>query len=232
MANMTILNVSGNVGKTTGARHVLAPRMNNAKIFPIETINADDEEKETSRGREIIRVQIEMQLLDNAIVDIGSSNIEDVFDVWAQNPGMPEDFDFFIVPVIPAMKPQRDTISTIEILSGLGIPANKIRVLFNQVDLTDNVESVFSGIWQYQRQERKCTLHPNAVIHSNPLFTRLAGSNLTIKQILVDKTDYKSLIQTTENKDEKLRLLQMLALQRSAIGVSRELDIVFDSLLK
>ena len=32
-----VINFSGNVGKTTVSRHLLAPRMNNAKILAIES---------------------------------------------------------------------------------------------------------------------------------------------------------------------------------------------------
>ncbi|MET3124744.1 hypothetical protein AAKU67_004361 [Oxalobacteraceae bacterium GrIS 2.11] len=232
MTNIAVLNFSGNVGKTTVARHLLSERMHGAKIFSIETINSDGAEGDALRGREIIKVQIEMQMINNAIVDIGSSNVEDVMAVWNQNPGMHDDFDYFIVPVVPAMKQQRDTIATVETLSQLGIEANKIRVVFNQVDMTDNPETVFSGIWQYQRLEKKFTLFPSAVIHANPLYTRLAGSSMSIKQILSDTTDYKSLIQKTDIKEEKLRLLQLVALQRAAAGVTKELDAVFNCLLK
>lgn len=232
MTRIAVLNFSGNVGKTTVARHLLLQRLDDAKIFTVESINADGEEADSSRGREIVRVQIEMQLIDNAIVDIGSSNVEDVVAVWGQNPGMHEDFDYFIVPVVPPMKQQRDTIATIETLSGLGIPTEKIRVIFNQVDMSENPETVFAGIWRYQSEEKKFTLEPRAVIHTNSLYTRLAGSALGIKQILADSTDYKSLIQVATSREEKLRLLQMVALQRAASGVSHELDFVFKNLLK
>ena len=67
MTRIAVLNFSGNVGKTTVARHLLLQRLDDAKIFTVESINADGEEADSSRGREIVRVQIEMQLIDNAI---------------------------------------------------------------------------------------------------------------------------------------------------------------------
>ncbi len=36
---VAVLNYTGTVGKTTIAAHLLSPRMNNAPIFAIETIN-------------------------------------------------------------------------------------------------------------------------------------------------------------------------------------------------
>lgn len=229
---IAVLNFSGNVGKSTVARHLLSPRMDDAQIFAVESINSDGSESEAARGKDIVRVQIEMQMNDEAIVDIGSSNVEDVVSVWSQNPGMHEDFDYFIIPVVPAMKQQRDTISTIEALADLGVPAKKIRVLFNQVDLKDDPESIFSGIYEYQKAEKKFTLREGAVLHMNPLYPRLANSDAKISTILADTTDYKEKVKLTENKEEKLRFLQLVSLQRAAAGVVGELDSVFKTLLK
>lgn len=229
---IAVLNFSGNVGKSTIARHLLSPRMNDAQIFPVESINSDGSDSEASRGRDIVKVQMEMMLVDNAIVDIGSSNIEDVIAVWSQNPGMHEDFDYFVVPVVPAMKQQRDTISTIDALSALGVPAKKIRLVMNHVDLKDDPETVFSALFEYQKDEKKFTLKQDAVVHSNPLYTNLANATASISDILADKTDYKELNKTITDRDEKVRNLQMLSLQRGAAGVVTELDAVFKALLK
>jgi len=37
---VAVMNFSGNVGKTTVAGHLLKPRMGDAQIFSIESINA------------------------------------------------------------------------------------------------------------------------------------------------------------------------------------------------
>lgn len=229
---IAVLNFSGNVGKSMVARHLLSPRMHNAQVFPVETINSDDSTGEASRGRDIVRVQIEMQLVDDAIVDIGASNIEAVVSIWSQNPGMHEDFDYFVIPVVPAMKQQRDTISTIEALSDLGVPAKKIRVLFNHVDLKDDPEDIFSGIIEYQKQEKRFTLRPDAVLHSNPLYPRLAGTTATIAEILADTTDHKAMMAATTDREEKIRLLSLVSLKRAAAGAVIELDSVFKALIK
>ena len=38
---IVVINFSGNVGKSTVAAHLLKPRMNNATLFSIETLNDD-----------------------------------------------------------------------------------------------------------------------------------------------------------------------------------------------
>ena len=47
-----VMNFSGNVGKSTVARHLLSPRMNNARIIPVESINSDGTQDEAMRGKE------------------------------------------------------------------------------------------------------------------------------------------------------------------------------------
>ncbi len=228
---LAVLNFSGNVGKSTISRHLLSPRMNEAKIFAIETINSDGG-GEGTKGKQFVDTQIRINLEDSAVVDIGSSNVEDVIKVLAQNPGAHEDFDFFVIPVTPSAKQQRDTISTIEALADLGVPAKKIRILFNQVELGDDPRNVFSGLFEYQKEEKKFTIKEDAVIHLNPLYPKLAGSSAGINQIIADTTDYKTLGKGATDPGEKLRCAQMLALQRGAAGVISELDSVFKSLFK
>lgn len=226
---IAILNFSGNVGKTTIARHLLQPRMNKAELFSVETINADDGGN-TSRGKEFVDTQIRMAIVDDAVCDIGASNIEQVIQVMAQNPGSHEDFDYFVIPVTPSPKQQRDTISTIEALAQLGVPAEKIRVLFNQVEMGDKPENVFSGLFEYEKAEKRFTIRPDAVIHSNSLYPKLAGSKTGISQIHADKTDYKAKLRTAKTAEEKLECAQMVSLQRGAAGVITELDAVYKSL--
>ncbi|MGV3656091.1 MAG: StbB family protein [Noviherbaspirillum sp.] len=228
---VAIVNYSGNVGKTTIARHLLQPRMNKAEIFAVETINADAGDN-ASRGKEFIETQIKMALVDDAICDIGSSNIEQVIQLMAQNPGSHEDFDYFVIPVTPQPKQQRDTISTIEALAGLGVAPSRIRVLFNQVDLGDKAENVFSGLFEYQKSEEKFTIRPDAVIHSNPLYPKLANTKTGVSEIIADKTDYKEKGKAAKDAAEKLRCAQMLALQRGAAGVITELDNVYQALFR
>lgn len=227
-----VINFSGNVGKTTVSRHLLSPRMNDAKILAIESINSDGSTEEAMRGKQFGELQIMLQTMDDVVIDIGASNVEDFIKMMTQYKGSQEDFDYFVVPVVPAMKQQRDTMSTIDSLAALRVPAKKIRVLFNQVEIGDSVEAIFSGLFEYQKMENKFVIRPEAVMHINDIYPKFASSSASIKQILADTTDYKDKIKTTTDAAEKLRCAQMIALKRLAAGVTDELDAVFKTLFK
>ena len=229
---VAVINFSGNVGKSTVARHLLAPRLNNAEVIPVESINSDGTDETAIRGKQFGELQEYLQTLDDAVIDIGASNVEDFVKLMKQYKGSHEDFDFFVVPTVPATKQQRDTISTVEALANLGVPAKKIRLLFNMVDLEESQERIFSGLFEYQRESKSFTLKPEAVIHVNDIYGKLKGSKTGIREILADETDYKERIKTAKDADEKLHFAQMLSIKRLAAGVSEELDAVFKALLK
>jgi len=76
---VAVMNFSGNVGKTTVAGHLLKPRMGNAPIFSIESINAgadaDGLEVEKMKGKKFGELVDEIMPLDSAIIDVGASNV-------------------------------------------------------------------------------------------------------------------------------------------------------------
>ena len=77
---VAVLNFSGNVGKTTVSAHLLKPRMPNASVFSVESINSGADsiglEIEKVRGAEYGDLINSIMTIDSAIVDIGASNVE------------------------------------------------------------------------------------------------------------------------------------------------------------
>lgn len=229
---IAVINFSGNVGKSTVARHLLAPRMNNAEIIPVESINSDGTQDEAIKGKQFGELQEALMLIDDAVVDVGASNVEDFVNLMKQYRGSHEEFDYFVVPTVPKNKQMRDTISTIDALSEIGVPAKKIRLVMNMVEIDESPERLFSGLFEYHAATKNFTLRPEAVIHVNDIYGKLKGAEQSISEILQDQTDYKELIKTAKDADEKLRYAQMVGIKRLAAGVTEELDVVFKTLLK
>lgn len=229
---IAVINFSGNVGKSTVARHLLAPRIPDAQVLAVETINSDGTEDEAVKGKEFGELLEALQLLDAAVVDLGASNVEAVMTIMRLYRKSHEDFDYYVVPVIPEPKQIRDTISTINALAELGVPAKKIRVVFNKVEPGDDPSRVFTGLFNYHEAEKRFSLRPDAILHVNEIYSRLNGKAVDLREILNDPTDYKAKIKEAKTQDEKLSFAQQLSVQRLAGGVIEEHDAVFKTLLK
>lgn len=229
---IAVINFSGNVGKSTVARHLLAPRLRSTQLIAIESINSDGSKDDAIRGKQFGQLQEALALMDDAVIDVGASNVEDFINLMTQYKGSHEDFDFFVVPTVSKAKQQRDTISTIEALAEIGIPTKKIRLVFNMVEMDEQVEQVFSGLFEYHASAKRFTLKPDAVIHVNDIFGKLNGAQQSIADVLADPTDFKEQIKTASSAIEKLKFAQKLSVKRLATGVAEELDSVFKTLMK
>lgn len=229
---IAVINFSGNVGKSTVARHLLTPRLSNAHLIAVESINSDGSNDEAIRGKQFGQLQEALALMDDAVVDIGASNVEDFINLMTQYKGSHEDFDYFVIPTVSKAKQQHDTISTIEALGDIGIPAKKIRLVFNMVEMDEQPEQIFSGLFDYHSSAKRFTLKPDAIIHVNDIYGKLKGTQESISDVLADPTDFKDKIKLAKDDQEKLHFAQMLSVKRLAMGVTEELDCVFKVLLK
>jgi hypothetical protein len=227
---IAVISFSGNVGKTTIARHLLAPRLPRARIIAIESINAGDGEDDVIRGRQFAELQEYLQVVDDVVVDIGASNVEDLLALMRRYRGSHEDFDIFVVPTVPAGKQQRDTMATLAELSRLGIPADKVRVIFNMIEEGTDLERTFDPLLAFLRLTPVARVSPHCRVGVNEIFGRVNGSGADLAAVAADPTDYKAMIAATSDSAERLALAQRLATRRLAIGVVPELDACFAAL--
>jgi hypothetical protein len=233
---VAVLNFSGNVGKTTIAGHLLKPRMGDATIFSVESLNvdasADGLEVERMRGKKFGDLQEQLMMLDKAIVDVGASNVEEFIKLMQQYDGSHEEFDYFVVPVVKEKKQQADTVNTIRALSDMGISKNKIRLVFNKVETDESLEDEFRVLFGLAQVEKSFTLRPEAVIYSNEVYERLKTVGKSLGSITSDETDYRAKLRETSDADEKEMCVRMVALKRLAITANKNLDDVFKALNK
>jgi hypothetical protein len=233
---IAVMNFSGNVGKTTVAGHLLKPRMGNAPIFSIESINAgadaDGLEVEKMKGKKFGELVDELMTLDNAIIDVGASNVEDFMKLMQQYAGSHEEFDYFVVPVVKEKKVQADTVNTIRALQKLGIPKSKIRMVFNKVEIDDAVEDEFAALFGLSESEKSFTLRPEAVIYANEVFERLKSVGKSLGDITNDPTDYRVRLRGAKDDDEKELCVRMVALKRLAVTANKNLDDAYKAIFK
>jgi len=231
---IVVLNYTGTVGKTTIAAQFLSPRMNEAPIIAIETINEtaaglgmEVEQYKGQKFRELFKTLFSM---DDAIIDVGSSNVEAFLDGMVKFDESHLEFDYFIVPVTIGTKEQKETMSMINTLSDIGIPAEKIRIIFNRVESDVNEE--FEYVVRFVKAEKKAKMHENSAIFESELFDALSVKKMTLQSILNDQTDYKALrIQNPDaTSKEKNHWADMHGLKALARSVNKNLDSVYQNL--
>lgn len=227
---VAVINFSGNVGKTTVARHLLAPRIEGAELIAVESINADDGQVTAVRGRQFGDLQEYLQTIDNAVVDIGASNVEDLLCVMRKYRGSHEDFDYFVVPTVPALKQQQDTIATVAELARLGIAAPKLRLVFNLVEDGTDLKEVFAPLLRFIAEHPLTQANARCRLGTNEVFERVKGTDTSLAELACDDTDYKALIVKSKDMGEKLALARKLAMVRLAAGIVPELDKCFAAL--
>ena len=231
---VAVINFSGNVGKTTVAGHLLKPRMGNAPIFSVESINvdgsADGLDVEKMKGKKYGDLVQELMKLDDAIIDVGASNVEEFIKLMQQYDSSHEEFDYFVIPVVKEKKQQADTINTIQALKRLGIAKNKIRVVFNKAEVDDEIEEEFQSILGYANQEKSFVANPKAVIHANEVFERMKEVGKSLGDITADPTDYRAKLREAKDDDEKDHCVRMVALKRLGVTANKNLDAAFNAI--
>ena len=229
---IAVINFSGNVGKTTVSRHLLLPRIPEAELISIESINASSSgtDAQTLRGRQFGALQEYLQTIESAVVDIGASNVEDLLNLMQAYRGSHADFDYFIVPTVPAIKQQKDTIATLVDLAQLGVPAERIKVIFNMVEAGTSVKHAFYLVDAFLAEHLIATGDIACSLGANELYERLRGTETDLRTLARDPTDFKALIAQAPGAQEKLALAQRLATCRLASGIVPELDACFAAL--
>jgi hypothetical protein len=193
-----VLNLSGNVGKTTLATHLLAAFRPGVKYIPVESVNNSEaanidsldvsDEIKASRFREIYR---DVMMNDDIIIDVGASNVAEFMDELTKYRSAIGEFDLIMVPTVPADKQQKDTIATIEWLSKLRIDSEKVRVVFNQHSGDDKIAHTYAHIVGYAETDGKkkaCWL-PHVVVSKNDVFELIKGTKKTVSELAGDTND-------------------------------------------
>ena len=227
-----VLNFSGNVGKTTVAAHLLQPRMN-APLFSVETLNQDAEadgvDLERVKGDRFGDLQRKLHKLDAAIVDVGSSNVETFLALMGQYDGSQEDFDYFIVPTVSDKKQTADTVNTIRALHNLGIQQERIKIVFNKVDIADDVEEEFGALFGMKAQGL-IQLNQKAAIQENEVFELIKDANLSLAAVIADQRDFRQAVRDAQTPDEQEEAINLLAIKRLSATCSRNLDATYQAL--
>lgn len=231
-----VANVSGNMGKTTIVKHLLSPRMRDARVICLESVNSGSDElpnaihlnAEDEFGMlvDILAVQ------DELIVDLGSSESQQMIRKLKEYESAVHDFDLIIVPVVPDPKAQEDTISTVLTLNHLGVSREKIRIMFNKVPVhqAGKVSTLFAQLIQSVKD--MAVVDTNLTVYQYEIYNALKSESATVSDSARDTKDWKSIARNPSLDDsERIDALQNNRNQKAAPAALKNLDAVFDSLI-
>jgi len=228
---ITILNNSGNVGKTTIAREVLAVNMENPILLEIETHNAGNEsfkkyfsEYHKKSADEIDEIYEILAMNDEVIADVGASNMLQFFKKLNEY-GIETIFDAIVIPVPADVKQQKDTLQTIAMLLKLNYPADKIFVVANRVKNITTFDKDFTVLVNASN-DMGFHFNKDLAIKETTIFRDLETFNKTLKDVLNDNTDYIKLAK--ENPDDKQKYIRLDLIKRGGKRLHQDLLKVFN----
>lgn len=223
-----ILNSSGNAGKSLMAREIFFPRLKDAKIVEIETVNSGGSAfkslniEKFKGSADFTDIYMKILETENLILDVGASNLTAFWQSMSTFAGVETLFDLFIIPTSTRGKIQEDTYKTINFLRSEGIPNEKIKVIFNEVktSVAEDFEVLLSVDFPFDEE-----LY---IMQNEALFNDLGFLKQTIADIYTPDLDgYKELFLTEKDGAEKLRLIKMDLSNRQAQIVKVRMDYVF-----
>jgi hypothetical protein len=230
---VAVINLSGNTGKTTISKHLLAPLLPNAKRAQIEDVNTGDGEADASMAAKKFKsLAAELNVADddeNFVIDIGASNAKAMIENFSQLSSTRAAIDFWVIPVVSAAKQKADSLNTIKVLTEIGVSTDKIVLLLNNVIDTESVESDFSTILAV----RKIGCHvADEVILASEVFEMLKGGNDSVFAIEAAKPDFKALKKVARESGDPDALSvvgQRMVLQDMAEAACANLRAVFEA---
>ncbi|HCA3195754.1 TPA: StdB protein [Klebsiella pneumoniae] len=231
MAKVVILNYNGSVGKTLTATYVFKPRMPNARFFALETINmsASDlgvKDVVNLKGDNVGELIEEIVFEDEAIVDIGASNIERFLEGASKYENALQEFDCFVIPVTPDDKAWQESIKTAVALSKAGIKKDKIIFLPNRIKTTP--EEDIDAVYDWVKEKKLATIHPKAFIYDSEIFEYLAFHKMSFEELLSEDAEtFKLKAKETTDPEQRQAAARRYRWMKLAAPVQRNLDTAF-----
>lgn len=238
---LLIINRSGNSTKTASG-NLIRNRMQNPKYYTVghkyEEIN--DFEKLIS-ANQIPTLHKALTWRKSVIVEVNVCGYERTINYMKDVKGYSKDYDAVLVPIInSSFKLIEDSIGTIDDLISVGMPAHKIRVLFNrdpdsnesfekmtdrldELKITYNLEAQVKNHICYEELRRYKELHDPELKYNDITENTLDANEEELEKL-------EKLRVGEEPEDSRKKLINLVSLQRKVLAYKQHHDEVFKAL--
>lgn len=236
---IAFLAFTGKVGKSTLCNTFAFPRMPEATIIRMETINdsglAGAPREVTIKGRELGKLELELSKTNDAIVDVGASNVEAFILALNSQYEAHLAVDYFVIPVKADAKAQSEmseAVKTIQALNAIGIEADRIKIIFNRLATDADVEEECQAIFSVHKKMPIFTVNHNAVIHESEAFAALAAVKKPYLEMLSDPLNYRQEMNKIplEKEKERTEMVKLIRAQGTVKMLEREMQAAWDAL--
>lgn len=228
---VAVINYSGNVGKSTICNALLLPRIEDAELFRVESINSDgNNESEKISAVNYGELLESIEMADACVIDVGASNIETFISKMFSYKNSHEEIDFFIIPVTPDAKQINDSLAVYHFLVENGISKDKIRIILNRVER--NIYSPEKELDTFKRSilSDYIDIDSTPVVYESDYYSKLQADKRSHLEIISDERDFKALKKAAETKDERWEIVQAKTLYQVALSAEDDLASAFDKL--
>jgi len=233
---IAVISNSGNVGKTTITREVIATYLDDVAVVEVETHNAGNSkyaDKFTSYSKvqatDIETLYAKLVENENVVFDIGASNILDFLRQLTNYAGMEQLFNIFIVPTTKDAKQLQDTIKTITILTKFSISPEQIVVVANRAN-PSSFERDFEILINAQKQFN-FRFNKDLMIRETSLLKDLEVFGKTLNDVVNDTTDYRQKIIETSGTDEQKKWVKLDLAKMAGKTVYEDFKRVFTAII-
>ncbi|WP_270820056.1 StbB family protein [Aeromonas sp. Y311-2] len=192
---VVVASKTGFVGKTALSAHWLKSMMPSAELFSIEDMNQAADalgvEVTVMNGGQFPELMNRIMIEDEAIIDVGMSNVRFFIDGLRKFEGSCHEFDYFLVPVTPEKRSQEEACETINTLLEIGVDPARIRPLFNKIPTTFFNYEQFQGFISYLKKHTKVETNIKWAIEENQAFEMLSRHGLSLATVVADTRDYR-----------------------------------------
>lgn len=216
---IAVLSFSGNVGKTIISHNLLVHRFNECKCISVDHLD----------HMNIFYYIEQSDVVENAILDVQINSTQKF--IKEINNGLIHDINYYIVPVIPDLSPQKNAITTILSLLDVGVKNEQIKVVLNCVDDEIDISNQFETlINSSELNEKGFLLNIDFKIENTPVFDLLIKIHKNFFTALNDEAPYGSFLKTEKNKEKRLIMSRSRSAHISAKKHNLALDFLFEKL--
>lgn len=233
------LGITGKGGKSSLVNALEFPRMPGSTIIRLETINDSGisgcNNEILLKGRDLGKLETELAKVEDAIVDVGASNIEAFLLALNSQFESHQVIDYFVVPVLARASAQiemGEAISTLIALTKMGIEPERIKVIFNRLPKDSTVAEECRPLIAFHKKSSTFSLDLDAFVYETEAFASLGLINKAYIEMLMDQTNYRQELNKIplEKEKERMEMVKWVRAQGTVRMLERELSAAYQAL--